>query len=189
MRTNEQEFGQGWQLREFNLQSTGLLDLATVKQTPDSGLEGSTIVHDYLRDNQVDIVNDRYVVPLHYPGSDPFLAGAAGTGLSTFFWSAPNLNTITNPFETRREFSLGTCSGCHTGETNTLFTHIGDEGKREMGMAARLSPFLLGEDVVVPMGGGSHHYEDLTERKIAMSNLLGRSCIHLLSFQRLPFVH
>ena len=58
-----------------------------------------------------------------------------------------------------------------------------------MGRAAKLSDFLTGIDVPVPVSGGTHHYEDLAERETAMSNILRRSCFSLLSVRRLPFVH
>jgi len=190
LRTNETMFGLGWQWREFRLRKSGLLGLVTVKQTPDDHFNGSTTLQSYLAANEGDILNDHLAVPEHFPSAlDPFLGAASNTQLSGFFWFARHLATLANPYETRRKFSLATCNGCHTGETGTHFTHIGSEGKRETNEVAQLSKFLVGEDVTVPAGGGAHHYEDLTERKRAMTDLLARSCFELLAFQRLPFVH
>lgn len=190
LRTNETMFGLGWQWREFRLGETGVLSLVTVKQTPDDTFNGSTTLQSYLGTKEGDILNDRLAVPEHFPGAlDLFLGATSSTQLSGFFWFAQGLGGPANPDETRRKFSLATCNGCHTGETGTRFTHIGSEGKRETNEVAQLSKFLVGEDVTVPAGGGVHHYEDLTERKIAMSDLLTRSCFEQLAFQRLPFVH
>jgi hypothetical protein len=190
LRTNELVLGFPWQLREFRVEEDGLLDLVTVKQTPNNQFESSGTLRVYLGINEADILKDKHVIPERFPSIlEPFRGVVANTETSSFFWSAPNLGTLVDPSETRRKFSLATCNGCHGGETETQFTHIGNEGKREMGTPAGLSGFLLGKTVTVPVSHGTHRYEDLSERKIAMSDLLGRSCFRLLGFQRLPFVH
>ena len=51
----------------------------------------------------------------------------------------------------------------------------------------RAAGIWVSEDM--PVSGGTHRYEDLTEREAAMSDLLTRSCFRLLSVRRLPFVH
>ncbi|AZO00707.1 hypothetical protein EJ066_28375 [Mesorhizobium sp. M9A.F.Ca.ET.002.03.1.2] len=188
LRTNETVLSVPWQLREFRLQQDGLLDLVTVKQTPDNQFNSSAILRTYLGINEAAILDDRHVVPERFPTMfDRFLGAVSNTDVSSYFWWVPNpSSTLADPLETRRKFSLATCNGCHSGETATQFTHI---GTRDMATPAQLSGFLLGEDITVPQGGGTHHYEDLTEREIAMSNLLGRSCLLLLGFRRLPFVH
>ena len=197
LRTNENALGDPWQLREFRLQGTGgsvppgLLNLVTVKQSPDSSLNTKKKLGEYLDSAEADILADRHVVPERFPaGLNPFL-GAVSNNIDPpgFFWTAPNLNILTDPAETRRKFSLGTCNACHGRETSTIFTHIGLIGTRDMGTPAMLSDFLTGIDVTVPESGGTHHYEDLAERETAMSNILRRSCFSLLSVRRLPFVH
>lgn len=56
-----------------------------------------------------------------------------------FHWRGNDANVI-DPFK-RREFSFGTCSGCHKGETKNIFTHI---RPRNSGSAAGLSGFMTG---------------------------------------------
>ena len=196
LRTNEIALGPTWQLREFRLQGTGgsvppgLFNLVTVKQSPDNSLNTTKTLWEYLGIAEADILADRHVVPERFPlVPNPFLGAVSNIDSLQFFWTAPNLNTLTDPAETRRKFSLGTCNACHSGETSTVFTHIGLIGTRRMGRAAQLSGFLTGIDVTVPVSGGRHHYEDLAERETAMSNILRRSCLSLLSVRRLPFVH
>ncbi|TIX46283.1 MAG: hypothetical protein E5V36_02140 [Mesorhizobium sp.] len=191
MRTNENQLASGWDMREFRLEDTGLLDLVPVKQTPHNDFNGHETLRDYLGTNEVDILNDRHIVRERFPDDlDPFLGAVSNTLFPIYFWSAPDLNSLIDPVETRRKFSLATCNGCHAGETGTRFTHIGNEGRREMGQPAELSGFLRGETVTVPMSGSAmRRYEDLKERETAMSELLERSCFWLLAFQRSPFVH
>lgn len=56
-----------------------------------------------------------------------------------YHWRGNAANVI-DPFK-RREFSFGTCSGCHKGETRNIFTHI---RPRNSGSAAELSGFMTG---------------------------------------------
>jgi len=190
IRTNEISLFAPWQLREFRLQDRGLLDLVTVKQTPDNSFESQPVLRAYIGANEADILSDRHVVPERFPGAlSPFLGAVSGNLFQSFFWSAPDLNGLQDPVQARRKFSLATCNGCHAGETSTPFTHIGEEGRREMNEPAWTSPFLQGGDVTVPVTGGMQRYDDLTERKTALSKILDRSCFQLLAFEQLPFVH
>jgi hypothetical protein len=190
VRTNEGALGDPWQLREFRLQESGLFDLVTVKQTPDMQFESHDPLGTYLTTKENDILGDRHVVPDRFPTVlNPWLGAIANTPFAGFSWSAPHLDSLTNPAETRRKFSLSTCNGCHAGETVTSFTHIGSEGMRPMGAPAQISKFLSGETVTVPVSRGTHHYEDIAERTKAMSDILSKSCFRLLGFRKLPFVH
>lgn len=199
LRTNENALNPTWQLREFKLQAaTGLLDLVTVKQTPDdsfrNGTLGTPTVAAFIVAKEADILGNRHVVPDRFPGIlDRFMGAKSEVPFppNTVFWNAPGLTAppLTNPAEARRKFSLATCNACHGGETNTFFTHIGSVGTRSPGSPAALSGFLTGIDVTVPVTGGIHHYADLAERKTAMNNILTNSCIGLLGVRKLPFVH
>jgi hypothetical protein len=191
LKTNEDVLGSDWQMREFRLGETGLLDLVTVNQTPANELNGLETLGDYLANNEADILADRHEVPARFPDDpDRFLGAVSTTTFEGYFWSAPNVEGLTDQAETRRKFSLATCNGCHGGETGTPFTHIGHDGKRDMGDSAWLSGFLRGKTVTVPMsGGGTRRYEDLTEREIEMSELLSRPCFRLLGLERSLFVH
>jgi len=83
LRTNEIALGDPWQLREFRLQSTGavppgVLDLVTVKQTPDDGFRngnvGTPTVAAYIVANEADILGNRHIVPERFPGIlNPFM--------------------------------------------------------------------------------------------------------------------
>ena len=196
LRTNENALDFVWQLREFRLQPigasvpAGLLDLVTVKQTPDDSFNGTGALGAFLLAKEDDIVNDRHVVPDRFPlVLDRFLGARSNAPVPSGFWNPLSLAGLTDPAEARRKFSLATCNACHTGETGTFFTHIGSAGTRALGSPAALSPFLTGIDITVPVTGGIHHYEDLAERQTAMSNILTRSCFSLLGIRRLPFVH
>jgi hypothetical protein len=203
LRTNEIALSAPWQLREFRLQTTGavapgVLDLVTVKQTPDDGFRNGTVgtpaVAAYIISREADILGNRHVVPERFPGLfNPFMGAKSNVDFppNDVFWNAPGLTTppMTDAAEARRKFSLSTCNACHGGETNTFFTHIGNIGERNPGSPADLSGFLKGINVTVPVTGGIHHYEDLAEREIAMSNILTNSCFGLLGLRRIPFVH
>ena len=210
LRTNENALNPLWQLREFRLQATGsvapgVLDLVTVKQTPDesfrNGTSGTPTIGAFLLAREADILADKHVVPERFPGIfDRFLGARSDTPFHPFnvFWTAPNLATLglTNAAEARRKFSLGTCNACHGGETRTFFTHIGSVGNRPAGSPAVLSQFLTGDplppevgDPPVPVTGGTHHYDDLEERRGRMSDILVKSCFGLLGVRRIPFVH
>ena len=198
LRTNENALNPTWQLREFQLQAGGLLDLVTVKQTPDdsfrNGILGTPTVSAYIIANEADILGNKHVVPDRFPGIlDRFMGAKSDVPFppNAVFWNAPGLTTppLTNPAEARRKFSLSTCNACHGGETNAFFTHIGNVGTRTPGSPAALSGFLTGIDVTVPVTGGIHHYADLAEREVAMSNILSNSCFGLLGLRKIPFVH
>jgi hypothetical protein len=199
LRTNEIALNSPWQLREFRLQSagavpSGVMDLVTVKQTPDDGFQGTATLAAYIVANEADILANKHTVPERFPGIfNPFLGAKSDVPFppNAVFWNAPGLTAppMTDPGEARRKFSLGTCNACHGGETNTGFTHIGSSGTRNTGSPAALSGFLTGIDVTVPVSGGIHHYADLAEREVAMSNILTSSCFALLGVRRIPFVH
>lgn len=196
LRTNEIALGSPWQLREFRLQSNGAvppgtLDLVTVKQTPDDGFNNGAVLSAYILGNETAIAEKRHVVPERFPGIlDPFL-GAKSNADPGMFWNAPGLMSppmMKDPVQVRRLFSLSTCNGCHTGETQTGFTHV---STRNAGTEAALSGFLTGEDVTVPVSGGlQQHYADLDDERVpAMQRILTTSCFGLLGVRRIPFVH
>jgi hypothetical protein len=150
-----------WEIREFRIDvhNDGFLREGTAKQTPDRDFNDDPmkkkqlILAQYVNRAQADILAQEHHVPLEFPPGQAFLGGAAPTPPNAF-WNAP---AISNP-QARHLFSLGTCSGCHAGETFpklvvgddlTLdqvpphFTHV---RPRMAGKEARLSPFLTGKD-------------------------------------------
>ncbi len=150
-----------WELREFILDSaTGNLKETTVKQTPADKYNAQVVNTDvqhmvsYSNQNQAGINTGKFTVPLTWQGS-PFLAGATrvngnptgkptGNQAAVYHWDGTgsgNASTFIMSDNTRFNFSLQTCSGCHSGETQTAFTQI---NPAFYGREARLSGFLTG---------------------------------------------
>ncbi|AXY73581.1 hypothetical protein D3H65_06120 [Paraflavitalea soli] len=86
-------------------------------------------------------LNPNYTIPDPVKGIHaPIVVSAPdNTPPNSYHWRGNAANPI-DPFK-RREFSFGTCSGCHKGETRNLFTHI---RPRNIGSAAGLSGFMTG---------------------------------------------
>lgn len=194
IRTNENDLGIGlpWEMREYRLNAAGELKLTTLKQTPRWKFNGDGALLEYLVSAGPDISQGKHTVPDHLPGSgDPFLAAVAeirGNGV----WTIPNPSDLPNHDDVRRKFSLGTCTGCHAGETRTKFTHIGNVGRRTWNKEAKLSEFLTGttdpiKDPVVEEKAYNH--DELGERSIAMSNILTSNCFVLAGQPGKQFVH
>lgn len=164
LRTNELAGGDTvWELREFALGGSGLLEPATVKQTPDISLQDSQAVADFVNQNESAVLAERHTVPDTFEGLS-FLGGSAITPFGTFW---PGTGISNN--EARHKFSLNTCNGCHAGETNTVFLHV---SPRAPGEQAPLSGFLTGEDVTDPVDGSSRTFSDLARRKADMAVVL-----------------
>jgi hypothetical protein len=163
LRTNEIALLSPWQLREFGLTLPfSNLSEATIKQTPDPGLfrSGSVVTKQFWETNADDILCESHVVPDFFLGN-PFLGSHADYGFGTF-WDAPTVisgafptcwtdnissGTPTKKGEVRHKFSLNTCDDCHSGETNTVFTHVDP-----LSSPATLSGFLTGITVNDPGG-------------------------------------
>lgn len=186
LRTNEIALGAPWELREFTLQgpagaAPGALGLVTVKQTPDLGLDNTPTLTAYIVSDKADILADKHVIPLRFPTMlDPFLGAKAPTPNGAFFWQAPGVLGMPNGADLRHKVSLATCSGCHAGETQTAFTHIGNLGNRNPGSPAVLSTFLTG--MVMPDPGDPtilRKFNDLALRQQALANILNRTCFRL----------
>ena len=162
--------------------------LAAKGHEADDGFDGTPVLTAYMLANEVEIMQNRHVVPERFPTIfDPFLG--AKSDVVSGFWNAPGLTSppmTQDPAEVRRKFSLSTCNACHSAETNTGFTHV---SPRAAGAPAQLSGFLTGIDVTVPVSGNLHRYEDLVEREKAMSDILTNSCFALSGLRRIPFVH
>jgi len=183
LRTNEIALAGPWQLREFGLTApfSNLLE-ATIKQTPDPGLFrfGSPVTKQFLETNADAILCETHVVPDIFLGN-PFLGSHADYGFGTF-WDAPtviagvfpscwtsNVSSMTLPTkkgEVRHKFSLNTCDDCHSGETNTVFTHVDP-----MTSPAALSGFLTGVTVNDPGGEPVQRtFNDLARRAQALED-------------------
>ena len=168
IRTNENVLvdmgpGDGWELREFTLTdenpeegtdtpSSGLLRPHTVAQTPDDERYPSTgnsatdaFVLGPVRAGIVapfgplpQRCRSSYTVPYTFQGQ-PFRGGHSH--MTPYAWEAWVIDPA-QPLDVcaRHDFSLNTCNGCHSGETDTFFTHVDPES----GIPAQLSRFLTG---------------------------------------------
>jgi hypothetical protein len=163
LRTNEVAFvlpgptnPKRWEFREFALDNSGNIKETTIGQSPADKYNAQVVNADvqrmvnYINQNQASILSIRDTVPLTLQGV-PFLAGAcqingAATGQppGAYHWDGTgsgNTSTFIKDDKTRYFFSLGTCVGCHAGETQTAFTHINPVF---YGREAKLSGFLSG---------------------------------------------
>jgi hypothetical protein len=158
VRTNEIDFGDNgiWQLREFNLSpTTGRLEPATIKLTPDRGFNNSDTLASFINANAASIIAETHTVPEQFQGQ-PFLAGAVFNDLSS--WFAPGIADN----EARFHFAVNTCNGCHSSqETGTFFLQI---TPRSFGSEAFLSGFLTGTTVSDPVTGQPRSFNDLQRR-------------------------
>lgn len=157
LRTNEIAVGSPWELREFVLEKgTGRLAPATVKQTPDDGLNQSAALADLINQNQAAILAGQFVVPTKLLGGASPVNGV---------WNAAGIKSP----QARHLLALNTCSGCHQAETATGFVHV---GPRAAGQAAPLSGFLTGTTVSDPVNGKQRRFADLRRRADDLAALL-----------------
>jgi hypothetical protein len=190
IRTNDL-IGGPWMLFEYRLDSNaqsnpGLLDLVTVKQTPDIGFRTAKVgaLRQWMNDPVVkaDILASKHTVPAFLPwNGDPFLGAQAPTSNNlAFTWVTAQ--TIAPPLNAGvvANFSVATCNGCHTGDTATAFTHI---KPRPFNVAAALSAFMRDP--------GNPAEDDLERRQRFMADALNAPCLVLHLAQNLPpaFVH
>jgi hypothetical protein len=161
LRTNEVALSNLWEMREFVLTSTGLLP-ATVKRTPDFGFENTNALRDFILANQAAVLAERHTVPESLNGVR-FLASRSPVP-DDFFWRVPGV-----PGEARHKFSLNTCSGCHSRETGTDFTHI---APRAAGRVSALSAFLRGGSLSDPVSAVSRSFNDLSRRAADLKTLV-----------------
>jgi hypothetical protein len=161
-----------WQLRESHLRSfgrgAGRLLHGTIAQTPDTSLQHSATLRDYINGHEAAILAETHSVPLQYPGTSPFRGGHVDPGAG-FSWSAAG---IVNP-QARRLFSFATCNGCHTAETETPFLHI---EPRAMGTQAVLSDFLTGQNMPKTIDGAPRTFHELLDRQMKLDATASMSC-------------
>jgi len=196
LRTNEIALSFPWQLREFVIDavSTNLIS-ATIKQTPDPDMfrsffaPGSATMALYMEQNAIDILCESHVVPELFKGLH-FLGSHADYGFGTIWISPTNPANLPSTFpachqtnvslgtpsvqgEVRHKFSLNTCDDCHSGETNTAFTHV-----KPGTFPTALSGFLTGIVVNDPAGEPvKRKFNDLLRRGQILEDLAVKSCI------------
>ncbi len=124
-----------WELREFNISaSSGLLELVTVKRTPDISLNNTATLASYLNSDADNILRGRGNVPQQLVGGSAPNPGSFQPSPQDFVWRAPGV-----PENVRHQFAMNTCNGCHLSETGTRFTHV---KPRNGGVQTTLSDFL-----------------------------------------------
>jgi hypothetical protein len=191
LRTNEIQLASPWELREFRVETAShQLRESTVKQDPDVSTNNTVRFTNFVTSNVAAVLAGTYTVDLNFPmPAGPHFLGGAGPvpGNNTgFFWRG-NPQIVNN--DARHLVSLGTCNGCHAGETKTVFTHV--HPNVPIGTPAGLSGFLTGINVPDPLlGAPTRHFGDLDERKADLQALLTSPCLlHGIFFDPLRMVH
>jgi hypothetical protein len=171
-RTNEFVLGPVWELREFELASSGFLQEIPVHETPDLSFNGSRVFADFVNQN-ADAIKAELAgfsgntVPAQFEGLN-FRAGSAFNG--TFFpdivsWFAPGIVDS----DARFHASINTCNGCHGPDTGTQFLQV---TPRFAGNEAVLSPFLTGTTVFDQFSGQVRTLNDLGRRRADLTSLV-----------------
>jgi hypothetical protein len=189
IRTNEVSLGSApWQLRQFKLTPSlsgpaALLETA-VPQTPARSLQRTAAISNYINANSVSILAGTYTVPNNF-GGNPFLGGFAPNALN-LEWDGPSpaCSAILNK-DARAVFSANTCSGCHGGETGTIFLQVG--GRNHGGESGK-SPFLKG-NTLTDICGVSRTYSEIERRRVDFCQLLDKTCTQINAEPDVNFVH
>jgi hypothetical protein len=213
LRTNEVELLLGvspapvWELREFKIGgeppvSPGQLEEVTVKLTPDLTRNETALLTNFVNLNTPSILTQTHNVPATFMGQ-LFLGGSSLAPRNPALpvdddtnWDNP----VGGPFITNRQarhlFSLNTCNSCHTGETNTVFTHIKPV---PFGTEAGLSGFMNGITpvtlvqpfkVVDPADGTpTRKFNEFRRRRIDLDILIHSPCFFDLQHHFRPLVH
>lgn len=187
VRTNELVGEFPWQWREFHLSAlTGYLEQGTVAQTPQTILNRSKLIRDYVNANEADILAGTHVVPPIFAGQN-FLGGSS---------DGDDPNLVTGHFrakgilnnDARHLFSLNTCVACHTEETGTDFFHAFRGGG--VGTPTFLSGFLTGTSLPDPVDPSTtRSFNDLKRRWVDFCELLNSDCTKLAEEQKMNRVH
>lgn len=205
LRTNDFVLDNPWQMREHQLPvPSGMLEPHQVADTVDLGHDGSASLGSWILANLMQLP----------PQSFPWAASSDVPGPGTFWDGAhgvlDTLAIITGPGndgnDSRHNFSLGACSGCHAREAMADFTHVDNRTPLGRTQEAILSQFVLGEKVnpssdntvtgnlhfvddpsIPPRGGiidatNPQHrrgFRDLERRQQVLQDFAAQSCLKL----------
>ena len=165
VRSNEIALSFRWELREFGLSpTTGFLEPATVKLTPDNSFNFTSILSDFVNENEGSILIERHDVPNEFQGV-PFLAGSSFNDLVPWFGDGSIVNN-----DARHKFSINTCNGCHGPEAGVSFLQISP--RFFQGEPAFLSGFLTGTTVFDPVTDEPREINDLRRRRLDLEMLV-----------------
>jgi hypothetical protein len=187
LRTNEIDLSNFWAFREFHIKAgSGPLQQALTVNNPREhqsaasataltplpiDLNGTPLLLSEIQGNLASILGNTYSVPQFSSGL-PFQGGASNYQFNTV-WDHPGLTTAAE-IEARFKFSLGTCSACHTGETDTVFYHIRPAAP---GVVPTLSSFLNSSPFnVVDVRGIPRQFNEMDNRKQALASLANQTC-------------
>jgi hypothetical protein len=191
VRANDFLSGTVWIMRQWALScdsaSLGQLEQTTVNNTPAPSVDNTQLLEDFITANATPLCSSTTVNPVSLPltfEGQPFLGASATMTNPAFFWTAPGLTSA--QYCGRHGLSLNTCSGCHSGETQTTFLQIEQNGA----LPAIPSAFLTGETVNDPVASGtSYHFADLSRRVEELNRLVICPCVFQIPFRPLHFDH
>jgi hypothetical protein len=131
VRTNELFFSTTWELRNYELGEAGYLQLKLTPQTAHDLYKNDRAdeLQDWILANSSDILRENFKLP------ESFLASGSSVDNEFFTWNLPRVRST----DVRKKFGMQSCNGCHTGETETRFTHI---ASRQRGELPLLSEYL-----------------------------------------------
>ncbi|MCY1054753.1 hypothetical protein [Nannocystis sp. SCPEA4] len=146
LRTNDFLMTFPWQMREHQLPvPSGFLTPHQVADTVDLFHDGTNSLGTWIATNIMGLP------PQSFPWSGASDVPSPGT-----FWDGAHatLDTLlitsgpgNDGNDSRHNFSLGACSGCHARETDAEFTHVDNRTPLGRTQEAILSEFLLGEKI------------------------------------------
>jgi hypothetical protein len=182
LRTNEVDLGTDdfWEMRDFRLDPrSGFLRQDPVSMTPMDALNNTPELGLFLNSITGGIHRRDYWVPLRFASGAPLLGAVSRLPKAGVFWAAPGYSDV----EARQYFSLNACSGCHSRETGTAFTHI-DPSTRA------LSGFLTGTTVSDPTDPTiPRPFNELARRTQALDVLIQQGCLAVEPLDSLRLVH
>jgi hypothetical protein len=157
VRTNELSLGVSWELRQFRLQGPeGWLAPTAMEGTPDPSWIDTALLGQFLEQNTSALEDGSFRVPRRY-ARRPLLGASAPNPFP--LWTAPGQFSSL----ARRQFALGTCSGCHGDpETGTAFLHVLPRREAE---ASVISAFLSGVALRDPVTREVRVFNELGRRK------------------------
>jgi hypothetical protein len=116
LRTNDQLFGQGWDLREFSFDGEKLA-MRAVDQTADPSLNSSSSSElvEWINSHASEVLAGSFKLPPKFRTASAFMMD------DRFEWFADN--PLLDP-QLASKFSEASCNGCHGKTTETSFFHI-----------------------------------------------------------------
>jgi hypothetical protein len=130
-----------WELREWHLVN-GQLELALSKQAVDPIVATDPAFYDWFKTNRDAIRQKRVVIPEKYLAVTSSENGSRIGILGVNPMTGPN-DFTPEAFAAEQSLNMMACAGCHTTETNSVFTHVAE---RWNGTGrAKISEFLRRE--------------------------------------------